>query len=51
MAPKASVRSHRSSDDRHVRGQRVDEVARTPSASSTHSPISHDVSPALAEAG
>ena len=50
-APNASVRSHRSSVERHSGGNGSTKSPARASASSTHSPISHDVRPALAEAG
>ena len=51
MARKASVRSHRSMEVRHSSGSGSANSPARSSASATNSPISHDVSPALAEAG
>ena len=51
MARKASVRSHRSMESRHSTGSGSANSPARSSASATNSPISHDVSPALAEAG
>ncbi len=51
MAPKASVRPHSSSDDRHSGGSGSTNSPARRSASSTHSPISQEVSPAFADAG
>ena len=51
MARKASVRSHRSMEVRHSSGSGSANSPARSSASATNSPISHDVSPTLAEAG